>query len=183
MTYFQVDLPEASGGEMTFNAACGNWDLSITLRWPEAIQEVWDEATASLSHLGSDDPLVTLMGYRRDYDYIKLYSSIEDKEAFLTQKEGIPLSIQNAPADERMNILDERIAESKVIAQYMSELKEHLKWLATVVDQYGEKTEAVVEPGGWFNNQTNDYSFKFFSDKEYIGFDDLQYAKLMVRTK
>ena len=183
MTYFQVDLPEASGGEMAFNAACGDWNLSITLRWPESIQEVWDEAAASLSQLGNSDPLVTRMGYRRDYNYVQLYSSIEDKEAFLAQKEGIPLSIQNAPADKRMDLLEGRITECRMLAQYLSELKEHLKWLATVVDQYGEKTEAVVEPGGWFNNQTNDYSFKFFSDKGYIGFDDLQYTKLMVRTK
>lgn len=183
MDYYEVELPEAPGASLTLPTKAGDWSFTIEFRWPSEIQEMWDEFQAVVSKLGSDDPLITPMGFQRDYDYVQFYSNIDDPEGFLQKKEDIPLSIANMSEEKKLDELTRRIVECNALASYETELQEHLKWLAVVTDQFGNVTVATVEPGGWYLNQSDDYSFKFYSEKEYIGYNDLQYTSLIIRVK
>ena len=186
-TYYKIPLEgiNITGTSFFFTCIAGELKLQITGSWDTVLQYQYDLIQSRLKRMANSQPLKEADSYNRDYDYIEYYDVLygTDLSAWLATSPVLPLDIVNLPPSSQLQILQDRITLCHGLKPVIEKYKEGLRWNVVVEDEQGVKTSAVIQPGGWFRNQANDYSFIFLSTKEYIGKDDLPYVYLFVEIK
>lgn len=162
----------------------GEHNLTFSFTWPAVIQDQVDIVEKRVTDMSTNDPLIGGEGMNRSYDYIDYYTSIPDfgagMEEWWTEQTMIPSSLRNTSTSAVYSVLTSRKALCTQMKAYISELSEMLYWTAEVVDENNEVTVAPVIPGGWYRNQDEQYAFRFTSEMDNIGQDDLARTSLEV---
>lgn len=184
--YYTLILDDIDIADDTFSfdmSVTPQVQLQVTGHWDTVLQYQYDVIKKQLIAMAKADPLNDNGEYIRDYDYIDYYMALVgvNLENWLVSNPVIPNDIKNAPLATQIFILQERIAFCQDLQPILQKYEEGLRWNVNVTDSNGITTAAVIQPGGWFRNQADDYSFSFLSTKSHVGIDDLPYVTMVVR--
>lgn len=184
--YYRIDLNDITieNNSFSFDATVGtDLRLQIVGSWDTVLQYQYDIIKNRLITMSRADPLYSNEDYDRDYDYMEYYMALDGVNIsdWLDTNPPLPNSLKTLPKETQVFIIQDRIAFCKDLRPVLTKYEEGLRWNIIVKDGGGTKTSAVIQPGGWFRDQADDYSFVFLSTKEYVGFDDLPYTRLIVR--
>lgn len=162
-----------SPNEQEFGA--GDYSLSFTFSWPENEQIQYDNLITNLTNSANNDPLVDEEGnYIRDYDYIDYWLGVTSETVMW------PVSMRNLSEEGKQEYIEQKQAECMALKELKEQYKELLYWNFVCTD--GTKTTTgLLHLGGWFCFAENGYQFRFVSDKEEIGRDDLKYVEIEVQ--
>lgn len=157
--------------------SAGSHNLLFTFSWPVNEQTQFDTLETNIKAAANNDPLVLEDGnYKRDYDYVDFWLHADVAETTIW-----PLSAMNKTEAGKQAYIQEKQAECLVLDELREQYKELLFWNFTCDD--GEKvTTGLLHLGGWFCYNEGSYSFRFNSEKEEIGINDLGYAQIEVLT-
>ena len=184
--YYRIDLNDITieNNSFSFDATVGtDLQLQVIGSWDTVLQYQYDIIKNRLTTMSKADPLYSNEDYNRDYDYMEYYMALDGVNIsdWLDTNPPLPNSLKTLPKETQIFIIQDRIALCKDLQPILTKYEEGLRWNIIVRDGKGTKTSAVIQPGGWFRNQADDYSFVFLSTKEYVGFDDLPWTRLIVR--
>lgn len=183
--------------EVTFIA--GTIRFTCTFSWNTENQEQWDAFERAIETLAKTDPLVEEgKPYDRTYDYIDWYMQFDDcslQEAVtgdvykeyrerLQSMTAIPNSIRKYDFDNQLlyaDVVIPRLEACRTLDARRTLYKECAVWQCKL--SYENDTRVVrVVPGGWAYNQDNIFRFRFTTNKDTIGYDDLNLVSLEVYT-
>ena len=173
-TGYLQDTDNVSPNQQEISA--GSHALLFTFQWPEDEQTQYNVLEQNIQNAAHNDPLVLADGnYKRDYDYVDFWLHA-DLEATIEW----PLSMLNKTSEGRGTYLQEKQAECLVLDELRDQYKELLFWNFTCDD--GDKiTTGILHLGGWFcYGERGTYRFRFVSEKEEIGRNDLSYVQIEV---
>lgn len=184
--YYRINLDNISieNNSFSFSATVGTGlQLQIEGSWDTVLQYQYDIIKNRLVTMAKADPLYDEGDYARDYDYMDYYMALDgvNLSDWLDTNPPIPNSLKTLTKETQIYILQDRIAFCKELQPVLIKYEEGLRWNVVIKDSNGVKTSAVVQPGGWFRNQADDYSFVFTSTKDHVGYDDLPYTRMIVR--
>lgn len=184
--YYRIDLNDVTieNNSFSFDATVGtDLQLQVIGSWDTVLQYQYDIIKNRLMTMSKADPLYSNENYNRDYDYMEYYMALNGVTIsnWLDTNPPLPNSLKTLPKETQIFIIQDRITFCKDLQPILTKYEEGLRWNIIVRDGKGTRTSAVIQPGGWFRNQADDYSFVFLSTKEYVGFDDLPYTRLIVR--
>lgn len=156
--------------------AAGDYTLSFTFSWPENEQIQYDNLQTNLYNAAHNEPLEDAQGnYVRDYDYIDYWLSVTEHTTLW------PTSMRNLSEQGKQEYIEEKQYECLTLKELKDQYEELLQWNFVCTD--GDKTTTgLLHLGGWFCYAENGYMFRFVSDKETIGQDDLKYVRIEVQT-
>lgn len=192
-SYYQFEMGqvEISEGSFYFYLNVGT-DLQLQIKgaWDSVLQYQYDIIKEGLRTRAESQPLLLPNGeLSRDYDYIQYYLPFTDPDFNFEEwwegdrAEGVPFDVSRMELTQAQYIMNQRAGFCKELAPIIQKYKEGLRWNVLVEDNNGERTSAVIQPGGWFRNQALDYSFKFISEKPAIGIDDIPYVTMIIEVK
>lgn len=181
-TYAGVLYNDADKDIFTQVITAGEVSLLCEFTWSVANQEQYDKLVAINKTSAFKDPIEKNGTYDRDYDYMAYYLGLQgvDLTEYINQGGLIPVSLRSQPLFKQIELIEDRIQVCVNLSNMFSQYKECMRWQVKVTTETGDITVAVVQPGGWFRNQDNTYSFRFTSDRDYIGRDDLKYVTIEV---
>ena len=184
--YYLINLDDISieNNSFSFSATVGTGlQLQVAGSWDTVLQYQYDTIKNRLATMSRADPLYSNEDYNRDYDYIAYYMALDGVNIsnWLDTNPPIPNSLKTLHKETQIVKIRDRITFCKDLQPILTKYEEGLRWNIVVKDNNGVETSAVIQPGGWFRNQADDYSFVFLSTKEYVGFNDLPYTGLIVR--
>lgn len=169
--------------------------LSVTGAWDTTLQYQYDIIMEKLYQMQQSQPLKKDNILLRAYDYVEYYTGkngpSEDFSYWWNhwanlpyyKDVGIPFDVRNMNEATARNFLASRIELCMGLKPILKRYRDGLRWNLIVEDNRGGRTSAVLQPGGWFKNSALDYSFKFVSDKEHIGHDDLAQVIMITEVK
>lgn len=185
--YYQVALKDVVvvDNAFSFNVTIQGIQFQVTGSWDTVLQYQYNIIKNRLIDMSKSQPLYKDKTYNRIYDYIDYYTSLDPYglNEWLDTSPALPLDIINLPRATQISVLQDRISFSNDLKPILVKYEEGLRWNVIVKDSNNIKTSAVIQPGGWFRNQADDYSFAFLSTKEYVGIDDLPYTVFIVEMK
>ena len=177
-----LQAPEEDSTEASFSISVGEDLFELSLQWAVATEEQYGIIRNYFKRKASSDPVViTSKGnttFQRDYDYYAFYSSLSgltDTELtnWLNTTTALPESLKNNnDLNNRLNLLHIRTKECEDLKEAVELYQDIVKWQFVAVFQDKQYTGFVV-PGGWYNHQGDDVSFRFTSSLEDIGQNDL----------
>lgn len=192
-TYYKFDMGQAEVNEGTFYFYLNvGTDLQLQIRgaWDKVLQYQYDIIEEGLKTRSSSQPLLLPNGeLLRTYDYIQYYLPFTDPEFNFEEwwngdkPEGVPFDVSRMELTQAQYLMNQRAEFCKELSPIIQKYREGLRWDILIEDNKGERTSAVIQPGGWFRNQMLDYSFKFISEKASIGVDDLSYVTMIIEVK
>lgn len=172
--YYQLqDIPSE---HFIKHVSAGSRTITFEFQWAFTAEEQLNDIYRVFTERSMNDPLVINNNtLDREYDYYTYYMDLVNKDlnTWLDTNPILPRSLMNLTKTRQVNVLNTRIAEVRQLQPIISQYLEILRWQCVVTSTGTEKTISVVEPGGWFRNGNNVYSFRFVSDKERIGKEDL----------
>lgn len=169
-------IPRTDKDTFTQSIRAGTKLLTLKFQWASATEEQLEMIFNAYKNISRNDPLVLKDGnFNREYDYYTYYMSLADKNLseWLSTSPELPSSLNNLPLFKQEEILSLRIKDVVTMSPVISQLLEILRWQCTVTDEEGNKTVTVVTPGGWYRNGDPSYSFRFMSNLENIGKEDI----------
>lgn len=170
-------LPETNAAtSVTQVIQAGPLVVNLDLQWAIASDEQYSMIMKQFAQYAQSDPLIMPDGSsNRTYSYLLYYydlSKVNLNEFLDNPKSVLPMSIKGHPRYFQLSQLQKRITVCVNMMPIVSQYIEVLRWQARVKCN-NEVTIAVVQPGGWYRNQDDLFSFRFVSDLSYIGKDDL----------
>lgn len=177
-----LQAPEEDSTEARFSISVGEDSFELSLQWAIATEEQWLIIQNYFKRKASSDPMVSALGgnttFQRNYDYYTFYSTLSglnDTEltAWLSATTALPESLKNnKDLSNQLNLLHIRVKECEDLKEAVELYQDVVKWQFTAVFQDKQYTGFVI-PGGWYNHQGDDVSFRFTSLLEDIGQNDL----------
>lgn len=194
MNLYTYKLSKTDEDSFVVQLSVGKHEMRLSFLWAIANQEQYDMIKRQLIRMADNDPLLGKGGVIiHNYNYVVYYLELEGKsdteiEEWLTDTEiPHPQSIINMLAtgeDIRptINLVKERILECEEIESVLLHYKEVLRWQVSVSVDSDSPTVAAIQPGGWYRRQES-VMFRFVSDRDAIGKEDLQYVTLQIGVK
>lgn len=194
MNLYTYKLSKTDEDSFVVQLSAGKHEMRLSFLWAIANQEQYDMIKRQLTRMADNDPLLGKGGVIiHNYNYVEYYLEMKGKSdaeigAWVTDTEvPHPQSIINMSStgeDVRptINMIKERILECEEIESVLLHYKEVLRWQVSVSVDSDSPTVAAIQPGGWYRRQEN-VMFRFVSDREAIGKEDLPYVTLQIGVK
>lgn len=171
-------LPKPDDGQTSLvkNITVGSKTLTFTFQWAIVSEEQYNIIMRYIEGKAHADPLIVGDVYVRDYDPMSYYLQLRDMDeeelnTWLDTDPTLPKSISLASRASQIIMLQERIAECLALEPTIQQYEEVLRW-GFAMTYEDDITVGVIEPGGWYRNQDESFSFRFISDLDIIRYDD-----------
>lgn len=181
---YTLTLPDNTEDYFEIVTSAGGYKLNISFRWPTAIQEQADIVYREWKNLAASDPILVDGYYDRDYDYIDYYSTIpyataEQIEEWLEEQTALPHSLELLSMQQKIVQIRQRCLQCSDFVKLRDTLEQLLCWEVTVSSS-DEKYVCLLRSGGWNNNQSDTFSWAFYSAKNTVGKGDLASTVMII---
>ena len=173
---YLLDIDSTDVNTITQVITAGSYKFSFVFTWDTVNQEQYDILARGLEDRAKADPLLTTDGeIIRDYDWIDWYLSLPvDIEQALIDGLEYPQSLKDTQLSVKANIMNERKQEAKELATVRRVYEEQLVWNVAIQElSSSDIFTGVVRPGGWINNQSEDWRVRFVTALEDVAKDQL----------
>ena len=182
MKKYEFKLQDTSD-DFTTAVQVGTHAASLRCTWAIASNEQSDILEKSIREASLRDPLISRdkMTISRAYDWVEFYYNIRyaDLEQWFNTADMIPQSITGMSTSQAVSVIQQRVVIAESTVNLRTLYKETLRWQFTWKGDEDTIT-GFIQPGGWYRWQDRSYAFRFVSDREYIGKDDLPYIKVEI---
>lgn len=155
----------------------GPLTINVEFQWAIVSDEQFSLIVNQFAQYAAGDPLIMKDGSaNRKYNYLLYYNALKNVnlDTWLDRDDIVlPMSLRGKAKYFQKEQLQKRITLCVSMMPIIMQYIEVLRWQAKVTCN-GETTIAVVQPGGWYRNQDDLFSFRFVSDLPYIGKEDLK---------
>ena len=171
--YYKLDV-DSSETSVTQMIQAGTKTIQFDFQWAVASEEQFNLVARYLTNKANTDPLYDDGEYDRSYDWYTYYMDLAgvDLDTWLDTNPILPHSIYGLTRSRQKSLLRLNITEAQSLQPAILLYTEVLKWQFTATVS-GDTTVGYVQPGGWYRNQDNSYSFRFLSGQTRIGKEDL----------
>lgn len=174
----QLQQPD-EGNTYVFNTinVAGN-TITFEFKWASASEEQFNMVRKWIDQQAYTDPIIIGNTFVTEYDWLEFYyklRNMSDSELITWVHDPdtqLPKSLQTGEDYSRLVLIKERIAECVSLYPVVQQYKEIMRWQFKSTFN-GEVNVGAIEIGGWYRNQDSQLSFRFVSDLEAIGYNDL----------
>ena len=176
-----LQAPEEGSIAANFSISVGENAFEISFQWAIATEEQYSMIQNYFKRKASSDPLIITSGgnttFQQEYDYYSYYialSGLSDAELidWLSVAPSLPESLKNGSPENSLNLIRIRVKECEDLKEAVDLYQDVVKWQFVVSFRDKQYTGFVI-PGGWYNHQGDNVSFRFISELEDIGQNDL----------
>lgn len=167
MRKFICTLNNTGSGSQPIQVQAGHHMFMFVFSWPENETDEYNQWQERLSIRSASDPLIKDGDILRDYDYIEYYMNLPDE---LPPDYPLPKSLKNMTPEEREQEIQVRKEEVVALNTMLNEYRQLMSWNFSYTVEGVTKT-GMLKIGGWYKEDL--YRFRFVSDKEEIGPQDL----------
>lgn len=149
--------------------------LKFDFQWAIVSEEQYSLVQNHLTSRAQADPLFIEGNFNREYDWFNYYYALRniDISTWLDSNPILPVSIKGQPRDTQLYLINIHVEEVKALAPVINLYKDVLKWQFTMTCDTLPTTVGYVQPGGWYHNQDDSLAFRFVSELENIGKEDI----------
>lgn len=153
----------------------GNRVLKFNFQWAIVSEEQFGIIDKYLITKSNSDPLIKDGSFDRTYNWFEYYYALRDVDIddWLDGDPVLPVSINGKPRATQKYLLNLHIQEAVALAPAMRIYDDILKWQFTMTSDDLDTVVGYVQPGGWYHNQDNNMSFRFTSEIDRVGKDDI----------
>ena len=179
---YQMTHTEEDGDDFITSIQVGDYIVQFRFLWPTASYEQYSNIERHYNKMTKNDPLIADDIINTDYNYIVYYLKARDEiknivspnpyRDWLDSQEYLPRSISVAPSMSQELMLQERIAECSTVEPIIAQYIEVLRWQFRMSFE-DEVNVGTITPGGWYRNQNTMFSFRFVTELESVGRDDI----------
>lgn len=172
MRKYVCELTNAGSSVQSVQIQVGRLLFLFTFTWPENETDEYNQFMRNLSRMAASDPLVKGSDFIRNYDYVQYYIDFPEE---ITEDTILPQSLKGHTEEEIMQIVAERKEEVSALKIVLDEYRQLMVWDFSYTLN-GVVNTGILRTGGWYKGEN--YRFRFVSNKEEIGVEDLAYVTI-----
>lgn len=154
----------------------GNRTVEFHFQWAIVSEEQFGMVSRYLNRKANTDPILRRNGnYDRDYNWYSYYISLVgiDLGQWLDSQPELPISLIDKPRTKQLSLLRTNIQAVLELQPAVVLYMDLLKWGFQMSCDDLDTAVGNVQPGGWYHSQDTKLSFRFTSEMETIGRDDI----------
>lgn len=173
--YYVYEIKQPESDHDVQLVQVGDKSIELEFQWAIASAEQLTLILRKFNTMANNDPIVRHDGtLDRSYSYLEFYYglALKDLNEWLDTNPELPRSLAEVSRSRQLTLLQGRIELCVGMMPTVTQYIEVMRWQVRVTCG-SRSTVAVVQPGGWFQNQDESFAFRFLTSLQYVGEDDL----------
>lgn len=173
--YYKIDN-QNNEDNFTQLIRVGSRTLEFHFQWAIVSEEQFKIVVEYLKKKADTDPILRRNGnYDREYDWYSFYIALVgvDLEEWLDGDPELPTSLISKTRTKQLSLVRTYIKEVLALQPAVDLYTDLLKWGFQMTCDDLDTAVGNVQPGGWYHNQDTKLAFRFTSEIDYIGRNDI----------